>query len=40
MTWRRLWIVLGAGLLLAGIGLLWARFGVQVFLAAFGSMVC
>lgn len=40
MTRRWLWIVVGAGLLLAGIGMLWARFGAQVFLSAFGAMVC
>lgn len=40
MTRRRVWIALGACLLLAGVGALWARFGAQVFLAAFGSVVC
>lgn len=40
MTRRQLGIALGASLLLMGAGWLWARFGAQVFLMAFGSMVC
>ena len=34
------WIALGAGLLLAGAAWAWVKFGAQVFLAAFGSLVC
>lgn len=40
MTPRRFWIALGTSLLLAGIGMLWWRFGTQVFVAAFGTWVC
>ena len=40
MMRRRLWMALGVGALLAGAGVLWAKFGAQVFLSAFGTLVC